>query len=420
MGFLSTYDSLHDPREQLGLLTEWLVQNPTSMFDELRDQRPVFITPGPVMVSKYRDVLEVANLDDVFSVKPYGVAMMRDNGGPNFILGMDDGPEFEHDLSLLHLAVRRTDLDRIRDIVTRLTAHEIEAARGAGTLDITNGFARLIPTLLVGEYFGVPGPTPTALMDWIRAMFTDIFLNFTQDAHISAAGIEAGKQFRAYVEGLIASIKKSGAPGDDVIGRLIAMQATPASFTDDRLRDNLIGCATGVVENTNSAIVNIMDYLFNNPEKLAEAATAARAGDDALLQRYVLETLRFHSPAPILVRLSVAEHVLGKGSPWETRVPAGKVIFAATGSAMMDETELDNPREFRLDRPAHHYLHFGWGIHQCLGKYISQVQVTQIVKGLLSLANLRRADGDAGKLQYAGPFPKSFSVAFDQTAKGAA
>ena len=49
---------------------------------------------------------------------------------------------------------------------------------------------------------------------------------------------------------------------------------------------------------------------------------------------------------------------------------------------MMDETELDNPREFRLDRPAHHYLHFGWGIHQCLGKYISQVQVTQIVKGL--------------------------------------
>ena len=65
MGFLSTYDSLNDPREQLGLLVQWLVQDPTSMFDEMRDKRPVFITPGPVLVSKYRDVLEVASLEDV-------------------------------------------------------------------------------------------------------------------------------------------------------------------------------------------------------------------------------------------------------------------------------------------------------------------------------------------------------------------
>jgi hypothetical protein len=104
------------------LLEKWIVENPDGMFDELRRERPIFITPGPVVVSKYRDVLEVASLDNVFSIKPYGIAMMRDNGGPNFVLGMDDGPEFEHDLSLLHLAVRRTDLDRIRDIVARVTS----------------------------------------------------------------------------------------------------------------------------------------------------------------------------------------------------------------------------------------------------------------------------------------------------------
>jgi cytochrome P450 len=413
MGFLSTYDALHDPREQLGLLEEWIVQNPDLMFDELRAQRPVFITPGPIVVSKYRDVVEVASLDNVFSVKPYGVAMMRDNGGPNFILGMDDGPEFEHDLSLLHLAVRRTDLDRIRDIVARLTAHLIDEARPNGNLDITDGFARLIPALFVGEYFGVPGPEPGTLMNWIRAMFTDIFLNFTQDPRISAAGVAAGKQFRDYVDALITSVKANKTLPDTVIGRLIALQAAPDTFTDSRLRDNLIGCATGVVENTNSAVVNIIDYLLDHPQQLSEAASAARAGDDALLQRYVLETLRFHAPAPILVRLSLTDHVLGKGSPWQTDIPAGKIIFAATSSAMMDETELDSPAEFRLDRPAHHYLHFGWGIHQCLGKYISQAQVTQIVKGLVSQQNLRRSDGEAGKLLYSGPFPKSFSVAFD-------
>ena len=412
MGFLSTYDSLQDPREQIGLLEKWIVENPDGMFDELRTERPIFNTPGPVVVSKYRDVIEVASLDDIFSVKPYGVAMMRDNGGPNFILGMDEGPEFEHDLSLLHLAVRRTDLDRIRDIVAKVTAQLIEAAQTSRTFDITDGFARLIPTLLVGEYFGVPGPSPQVLMGWVRAMFTDIFLNFTQNADIGAAGIEAGKQFRAYVDDLVKARKTAGATGDTVIDRLIALQAAPDTFSDSRLRDNLIGCVTGVLENTNSAVVNIVDYLFDHPEQLAGAVAAARAGDDALLQQYVLETLRFHSPAPILVRLSMAEHVLGKGSPWQTTVPAGKLIFAANGSAMMDETELETPDQFRLDRPAHHYLHFGWGVHQCLGKYISQVQVTQIVKGLLAMPNFGRADGDAGKLVYEGPFPKSFAVAF--------
>ena len=413
MGFLTTYDSLQDPRQQIGLMEQWIVENPDQMFAELRAQRPIFITPGPVVVSKYRDVLEVASLDNIFSVKPYGVAMMRDNGGPNFILGMDDGPEFEHDLSLLHLAVRRTDLDRIRDIVANVTAQLVGAARSSGTFDLTDGFARLIPTLTVSQYFGVSGPSPQALMDWVRPMFTDIFLNFNQDPNISAAGIAAGQQFRAYVDTLIQARKAAGATEDTVIDRLIAMQAAPNSFSDSRLRDNLIGCVSGVLENTNSAVVNVIDYLLDHPEQLAGAAAAARSGDDVLLQQYVLETLRFHSPAPILVRLSVAEHILGKGQPWQTTVPPGKLIFAANGSAMMDETELDAPDQFRLGRPAQHYLHFGWGIHQCLGKYISQVQVTQIIKGVVALQNLRRAEGDAGKLIYAGPFPKSFAVAFD-------
>jgi len=79
---------------------------------------------------------------------------------------------------------------------------------------------------------------------------------------------------------------------------------------------------------------------------------------------------------------------------------------------MIDETELDQPLEFRLDRPSHHYLHFGWGIHQCLGKYISEVQVVEIVKPLLLLDGLRRAVGTDGQLTYAGPFPKSVVVEF--------
>ena len=343
--------------------------------------------------------------------------MMRDNGGPNFILGMDDGPDFESDLAILHLAVKRSDLDRIRQIVAQHAAQAISASTVDNHLDLTESYARTVPAQMVAEYFGVPGPDTQTLMGWVRAMFADIFLNFTLNAQISAAGVEAGRQFRAYVDQLITNIQQSGAAKDDVIGRLIKMQSDPdASFTNSRLRDNLIGCVTGVLENTNTAVVTILDFLFDHPDQFQAATAAAHAGDNDLLLRYVLETLRFHSPAPILVRLSVAEHTLSRGTPFETTIPAGKLIFASNGSAMMDETEVDNPQQFRLDRPAHHYLHFGWGIHQCLGKYISQVQLVEMLKALLMLPQLQRADGSAGHLSYEGPFPGRFVVAFAATA----
>jgi cytochrome P450 len=394
------------------------------MFAELRAQKPIFITPGPVIVSRYRDVREVASLDQIYSVKPYGVAMMRNNGGPNFVLGMDDGPDFENDLAILHLAVKRADLDRIRGIVAGYAAKAVDQARATGALNLTANYARLVPSEFVAEYFGVPGPDLETLMAWVRAMFSDIFLNFTQDPHVMAAGAAAGVKFRGYVDQLIESIQESEGqesegPKDDVIGRLITMQADPASsFTNSRIRDNLIGCVTGVLENTNTAIVTIVDFLFDHPEQLQGAVAAARAGNNDLLLRYVLETLRFHTPAPILVRLSVADHVLAKDTPFETLIPAGKLVFASNGSAMMDDTELDHPLDFRLDRPAHHYLHFGWGIHQCLGKYISQVQLVEMLKALLLLPGLRRASGAAGQLTYTGPFPASFSVEFDPAPDG--
>ena len=142
------------------------------MFADLRAHEPVFVTPGPVVVSRYRDVIEVIDLHEIFSVKPYGVAMMRNNGGPNFILGMDDGPEFEQDLSILKLAVRRDDLERIGKIVAARTRETLTKLSGSRRIDIT-AIARMVPTLFVADYFGVPGPDPATLMNWVRAMFSD-------------------------------------------------------------------------------------------------------------------------------------------------------------------------------------------------------------------------------------------------------
>ena len=168
-----------------------------------------------------------------------------------------------------------------------------------------------------------------------------------------------------------------------------------------------------MIDNVCSGIVNAMDVLLSRPDALPGAIAAAKSDNDNLLTRYVLEALRFEVPAPLLFRYSAEPHILARGTARETTIPADKLIFVSTASAMVDETELDEPQKFNLDRPMTQYIHFGWGLHECLGKYLAIPLLVQSVKALLRLNNIRRADGPAGQVKRDGPFPIAFSVTCD-------
>ncbi len=425
MGFLDEYDALGKSgeapqkilQEQVELFQHWIFGKPNELFAELRAKKPIFVMPGPApaIVSRFRDVIEVADVGSVFGVKPYALTNGVIFGGQNFLLGMDDGPQYEFEVSALRVIIRRTDLDVVRSLVAANAKEATDAAKPAGRLDLTDGFSRALPLRLAGQYFGVPGPDPQTLGTWIRTIFTELFLNLNQDPQIAAAGAKAGQDFRSHIEGLIAQARAEpqGAAQDDILHRMLAAQADPAaSLSDDRLRDNLIGLLVGMIDNTEMGVVNTIDVLLRNPDKLQAAVAAAKASDPSLLLPFVQEALRFRPPAPVLLRLTTQDYVLARGTDRETALPAGKVVFAANGSAMMDDTELDAPAEFREGRPEYQYLLFGWGQHRCFGKFISQVQITEIVRSLLVLDNLRRAPGAEGELHYEGFFPKSFVVEF--------
>jgi cytochrome P450 len=111
--------------------------------------------------------------------------------------------------------------------------------------------------------------------------------------------------------------------------------------------------------------------------------------------------------------LSLRAHTIAKGTPHEKTIPAGTLTFAGLGAAMMDSSVIEAPREFRPGRPSEHYLHFGAGLHRCLGTHIADAHLTEMVGRLLALDGLRRARGMAGRLRRAGPFPKGFVVEFE-------
>ena len=418
MTFLEQYRSSRAGRQaddvRQSVVREWLTTRPDELFEELREHEPTFTTGGMAFVTRYRDVLDVLGRNDVFSVAPYGEAMTRINRGPNFLLGMDDGPEYRRELQLLTSAFRREDAGRVGAIVAQRTAEVLDAAMANGRLDLVDGFGRLVPALVIADYFGVPGPDPHTLARWARAIFADAFANALGTPLLSRRAMRASKAFRAHLDAHIArrrAERPGGALRDDVLDRLMAWQPPgERGLSDPRIRDILLWCVAGMVDNVDTAVCRVMDVLLDEPSHLREATAAARASDVDRVRAIAFEALRLCTATPVVTRRSRRAHIVARGTPHEKTIPAGTLTFVGIGAAMMDGSVVEDPKAFRLDRPPEHYLHFGVGLHQCLGTHIAAAHLTTMIGQLLRVPVLRRAPGLAGRLRSIGPFPKRFVV----------
>jgi cytochrome P450 len=418
VSFLDEIDQLADDVEDdararfravVKLLEDRAREDPRPLFKLLRSVRPVLVRHGLAIVTQYDDVREVLTRDEAFSVVPYRDKMRRLAG--EFILGTDDSPEYERDVSILRLAAPRSDVPRLGAFVEDTS--EALVADAGGEIDVAD-LAKRVPARLVGHWFGAPGPNDATLIAWTLAMFEEIFVNVKDDPAISARADEAAAAFRPHLDELIAARKaQADAGADDVLGRLVAMQsASPAAFTDDEIRTNFVGLIVGFVPTIATATTLAIDALLDRPDALEGAAAAARADDDDALRAFMLEAMRFAPQGPGLFRRALRGCRIAEGSHHETELPAGTTVFAATESAMHDDDVVDHPSEFRTNRPAHHHLHFGAGLHQCFGRFANVMAIPTIAKPLLRRDGLARADGEAGELVKAGPYPASLRVTY--------
>jgi cytochrome P450 len=76
---------------------------------------------------------------------------------------------------------------------------------------------------------------------------------------------------------------------------------------------------------------------------------------------------------------------------------------------MLDDRAVPDPNRFQLDRAASAHLHFGHGIHQCLGEAVSRAQVAAVATELLAGGRVRRAS----RVKWDGPLPSHLYVRID-------
>ena len=368
---------------------------------------------GTAIVTRHRDVVEVLDRNADFEVV-YEPKMRAITGGENFFLGMQDTALYTRDVSNMRLAMRRDDVATIVAPLARGLAERL-LVKPSRRIDVPQDLTLPVPTAIVTDYFGIANAQAGDLVAWSTLMFWYLFIDLAGDPALARKVLDAAAACRSAIDAAIAARKASGEAKDDVLGRCLVLQKAGLPGMDDLgIRNNLIGLVIGAIPTISKACVQALDQLLERPQALASAQAAARAGDDALLAAHVFEAFRFNPINPLIYRRAARDTRIAAGTLRARNIPKGCMVLAFNLSAMFDPLRIEAPESFRTDRPWEEYMLWGYGMHTCFGAYINRAVMPAILKPLLAKPGLRRAAGDAGRIDSGDtPFPRHFAVEWD-------
>ncbi|KAK0106849.1 hypothetical protein ONS95_003571 [Cadophora gregata] len=128
-------------------------------------------------------------------------------------------------------------------------------------------------------------------------------------------------------------------------------------------------------------------------DKIQDLVASNGPTTDSVLKQYVLEAQRLVSTQRNLRICAADTTVEGR------KFSKGDTVICLLGPACKDADAVTDPKTFKLGRPATAYIHFGHGVHECLGREIALTYCVALLKVVASLKNLRPAPGEMGILK---------------------
>jgi cytochrome P450 len=361
---------------------------------------------GWAAVLRYDDVAEVLQRHDVFRV-PFGNEISRLNDGTEpgtpFALGIDDETAHRRQVERIMWAFPLRDIEQVVVPRSLESAQKRLKQSGRGPFDAIPGLITAVPLDLCRDYYGV------AVEEHERQTFA--YATIELSAHLfGAPPIEPSPEGRendagAYVRAIVdRSIDREIATpsGSETIVARLARQ-----YKEDKrgIRAILIGMITGFVPTNTMAGGHILEMLLRKPVMLKAAREAAGAGDDDLLKHCLFEALRYMPINLGPFRICSDDCTVAPDTAHAANLRKDTKVLAMTSSAMFDSRRVLRPFRFDPGRPASNHMHFGFGMHWCVGAMIARAQITQTFKALLVDRSLERARGRRGKLAFWGLFP---------------
>ena len=437
--YLQEYDAA-SAADKFPLVRRWMDTEPLPFFKTLLEQRPILVTPVCTLVATFDDVTEVLGMPRIFTAALYLPKM----GNGIYLMAHDDDALHTREKSIMQGMLNRDDLPQVRTMVATIAATLLDSANGR--MDAVNDYCRMVPATLVQDYFGLTGVDRKDLIEWSYWNQADTFYNqpfdIISDAkrkEIADRHNETGEKLSRYIAELIVrrliAVKAEQAEHalmfpwyqlhkltrallgrknekltDTIVTRMVRTAYPGAvDFDIKRLGINAGGLLIGAIETTSQAVAQVLQFLLERPDLLAKAQASARLADTAALDGIVWEALRFVPISPYIFRKTAGEYTVAKGTDRATTITDGTLVLALTQAAMFDSKAFEKPDDFMPGRNWYHYFHFGFGSHECLGRYVGMVMIPEMVRQLLLRKNVQAH----GSIDYeGGHLPQHYQVSW--------
>ena len=365
------------------------INNPYPTYAIMREVLPVTRWGSMVVIARHGDVKNALRDPETFSsVRQYGsrVTARRAQLSPEDAQKLDelvtaegrwmvqtDDPRHaryrrfvSHAFSSNRIAEMRHEVQSVADELL-----DIVDERGDGTLELVDDFSYKLPLRVICQLLGASGPDIQMIRVWSDAIGTGIG---TEYSNIHEA-YEALTNFREFVTGLIQRARANTDAATDLFSELVSTDDEGVYLDDDDLISMFIQLLFAGHETTTNLISNATVDLLRNPDQLQLVHD-----DRSLLRPAVEEFLRYRGSIQAVHRVATRDiEVAG------SMIRAGETVRLLLGSANHDPSVFENPDVLDIRRGnARSHLGLGYGIHSCLGMWLTRLEIEVALDTLLT------------------------------------
>lgn len=347
--------------------------DPYPVYARIREASPAWVEAMPAMVvARYRDceaVLRDSRMSsDRTSIRQASVHRVLPDDAPSslrqpWFVGVDP-PDHTRLRRLVSKAFTVRTVAGLEPRMAAMVDDLLDRAAERDQFDLVADLAYPLPIAVICQILGVPMADEPLFHDWsVRLVkLADGFgLNYT-DGEDVPDWLLGEIELHRYIGELIDSRRKN--PGDDLISRLIAVEAGGDRLTRDEMVSTVVLLLLGGHETTVNLISHGSLALLRNPHHLA----ALRADPD-LAERTVEEAIRYDPSLQLTNRLLSED-----GDVCGVPLTKGSIVLLLLGATGRDPDVFDQPDTFDPTRPDLGHISFAAGPHYCLGAPLARLE----------------------------------------------